>query len=492
MTTPSLLVLIMHGSGRYYAEPLLAAGRLPRVGQLVADGHHRYFRSELPLAAGAWVTLLTGQSVGHHGVLDYVDLDARHYDGLAGRHAHSADYADRTVLSVLSKIGRRVASIYLPMTSPPWPVHGMLISGFPLADERRPPTFPTELAASLPPFAPSRLLTLQRTDHARVDEYLRDNLDCVERVTRTACAEPYDVVFSCIPTPDIAHHYFWQPDDDGALERVYRYYDLVDAAIGRIVDSVDDATTVVVLSDHGGRAAPERLFGVNRWLADTGYLTSRRSSLARPQAIAVANRIVDWAKQVRLNHYLAPAITGALRRRVSSVTHNTAFVDWSRTRAYGLDFICPLTGVEINLKGRQKAGIVPPDDYEPLRREIIDRLSNLRDGATGRRVFDDVATRETFFHGPHLDRFPDVIGILTDEYDVKGQLDLPITGHNGGQYDYPFMGYHGRDAFFAARGPGIPRGVGPDDAPMIDVAPTLLALAGVPVPSWMEGRPFEF
>jgi predicted AlkP superfamily phosphohydrolase/phosphomutase len=174
------------------------------------------------------------------------------------------------------------------------------------------------------------------------------------------------------------------------------------------------------------------------------------------------------------------------------MTHNTAFVDWSRTRAYGLDFICPIAGVEVNLEGRQAHGIVRRAEYESLRAEIIARLSALVDPETGRTVCERVCRREDLFDGPHVDRFPDVVGLLSDDFDVKGQLDLPAFGPNPGAADYPYMGYHGHDAYFAARGPGIAPGIGPSDAVMEDLAPTLLRLAGVPIPDHMHGRPFTF
>ena len=194
MSYPRLLVIIMHGSGRYYLEPLLSAGRLPRLDRLRAEGHQRYFRTELPIAAGAWVTLLTGQSVATHGVIDYIDRDSRAYDGMAGRMASSADYRDRTVQSILSNAGRRLASIYLPMTNPPWSVNGVMISGFPLADERRPPTYP--------PRARAAIATLQRASPAlaslrrpgALDAYLPHNLQRIEAVTTDVCRDPqYDV-----------------------------------------------------------------------------------------------------------------------------------------------------------------------------------------------------------------------------------------------------------------------------------------------------------
>jgi predicted AlkP superfamily phosphohydrolase/phosphomutase len=492
MTHPRLLVIFLHGGGRYYLDPLLSRGRLPRLDRLRAEGHRRYFQTEFPIAAGAWVTLLTGQSTARHGVLDYIDRDSRAYDGMAGRPASSADYRDRTVQSILSNAGRRIASIYLPMTNPPWSVNGVMISGFPLADERRPPTCPPELGRALPPFSEHRLLTLRYEQTGRVDAYLRHNLHRIEEVTADICRDmQYDVVLTCLPTPDLAHHYFWRPDSPAALERIYGHYEAVDATIGRLADTMGDRDTVVVCSDHGGRAAPGKVLGINRWLMDAGYLIGRTSSVAGRGAVGITNRAVSWAKRRRLNHLLANRITGRLRRRVSSMTQNTAFVDWSRSRAYGLDFFCPLAGVEINLAGRQAHGIVKSADYEPLRHEIVEQLSHFRDPQSGQPVFARVSRREELFEGEHLDRFPDVVGVLNDDYDVKTQLDRPVVGPNHGEPDYPYLGYHGRDAYFCACGPGIRAGEGASTSTMRDLAPTLLTLAGVTPPASMEGTPFQ-
>lgn len=488
-----LLVIALHGSGRYYLDPLFANNRMPRLAAMATAGHQRYFQTALPIAAGAWVTLLTGQPVAEHGVIDWIERDARAYDGMAGRMASSASYSDRTLQSLLSAAGRRVASISLPMTTPPWPVDGSIVSGFPLLDERRPPTYPPALAAALPPFAKKKLFSIRYGDHAAVDEYLRENLAAVEHVTTDAIRSgSYEVILTCLAAPDLAHHYFWRPGDRTALDRIYDVYDHVDALMGRLFDQAEPSTTVVVFSDHGGRAAPSRLFGVNRWLADAGYLVPASRASGAGWFVGMANHAVNLAKTYRINHAAAALIGSRLRKRVSAVTHNTAFVDWSRSRAYGLDFICPLAGVEVNLAGRQARGIVARGDYEPLREEIVSRLSALVDPETQQRVFSRVVRREEMFDGPHVERFPDVIGVLADEYDVKGHLDLPAFGPNPGSHDYPFMGYHGHDAYFAVRGPGITPGTGPSIGSMESVAPTLLRLAGATPPAFMRAQPFEW
>src|SRR5262245_18864855 len=184
-----LLIVFLHGGGRYYLDPLLSAGRLPNVDRIRREGHERFFQTELPIAAGAWVTLLTGQAAATHGVLDYIDRDARAYDGMAGRVASTVDYRDRTVQSILSRAGRRLASIYLPMTNPPWQVNVMMISGFPLAAERRLPTCPPELEGTLAPFSNRRLLTLRYDNPRRIDDYLSLNLLRIETVTADCCRD---------------------------------------------------------------------------------------------------------------------------------------------------------------------------------------------------------------------------------------------------------------------------------------------------------------
>jgi arylsulfatase A-like enzyme len=52
----------------------------------------------------------------------------------------------------------------------------------------------------------------------------------------------------------------------------------------------------------------------------------------------------------------------------------------------------------------------------------------------------------------------------------------------------PKQGYHHPEGVFFLHGPGIPRGVRIESSNNLDIAPTLLALQGIPVPSAMTGR----
>ncbi len=71
----------------------------------------------------------------------------------------------------------------------------------------------------------------------------------------------------------------------------------------------------------------------------------------------------------------------------------------------------------------------------------------------------------------------------------RGVLDLlrgSLRGAHGYWPEEPGMG-----AFFVAAGRGVPAGTKLGEARAIDIAPTVLALLGVPTPVWMEGRPLE-
>ena len=233
------------------------------------------------------------------------------------------------------------------------------------------------------------------------------------------------------------------------------------------------------------------MFSVTRWLAEEGLLQLRSPALDRLGLARATNRLVQTARRFRVHQILRDYLRGTVREGVLALTHNDAFIDFRRTQAYGIEFFYPLLGVEVNLRGRQARGMVSPGaDYELLRAQLCERLAALVDPATGAGVCRRVCRREEMFHGPHLDRFPDVVAVLHPDYDGKVQLHREVLAENTLQWEYPFMGYHAQEGMFAAMGPGIAAGRTLPAAGMLDLAPTLLRLLDVQVPASMEGRPF--
>ncbi|MHC4788948.1 MAG: alkaline phosphatase family protein, partial [Planctomycetota bacterium] len=73
-------------------------------------------------------------------------------------------------------------------------------------------------------------------------------------------------------------------------------------------------------------------------------------------------------------------------------------------------------------EGRWDLGMVTDKEYEPLRKELMDRLRAITHPETRQVVCKQVMRREELFEGPHADLAPDIIVDPCDGYDLKAKL----------------------------------------------------------------------
>ncbi len=162
-------------------------------------------------------------------------------------------------------------------------------------------------------------------------------------------------------------HPMYEPDD--LLRNGIRtLYEEMDEALGRVLEAVDDDTTLIVMSDHG--FAPF-YWGVNlnTWLLEQGYVTLK-----------------DPTQRGRFPLFVN--------------------VDWARTRAYAFG----MGGVYVNLRGREREGIVEPGaEYDRLLDELERDLLAMVDERTGANPISLIYQTPDRFAGPHLGEGPDII-----------------------------------------------------------------------------------
>jgi predicted AlkP superfamily phosphohydrolase/phosphomutase len=185
------------------------------------------------------------------------------------------------------------------------------------------------------------------------------------------------LLFFYFSTVDQNAHMLWQymdrshpnfQEDEFLMNGIRKVYADVDASLGRVLAAIDEETTLVVMSDHG--FCPF-YWGVNlnTWLLEQGYVALK-----------------DPAAQERQQFF--------------------AGVDWSRTRAYAVG----LNGLYVNQLGRERRGIVPAGaEYELLLDGLERDLLALRDPRNGQQVVTQVTRTHRDFHGPHVDRGPDIV-----------------------------------------------------------------------------------
>ena len=122
-----------------------------------------------------------------------------------------------------------------------------------------------------------------------------------------------------------------------------------------------------------------------------------------------------------------------------------------------------------------------------MRDRIIETMQGLRDPGTGEPVVQWACRREELFSGDHLDEAPDVVALFHPAYKGASGLDElfePVPDQILDEYS----GVHAMEGIFAAAGRGIREGVDLGTRSILDVAPTLLALLGQPVPADADGE----
>ncbi|MEW6221042.1 MAG: alkaline phosphatase family protein [Thermodesulfobacteriota bacterium] len=466
-------------------RPAVAAGRLPVLGRLLAEGAHGDLESTVqPITPMAWSSFATGVNAGKHGIFDFARLE-----GGRPRLNTAGDRAAPAVWSLLSAAGRPATVVNVPFTYPPEEIHGIMIPGFDAPRVERAIFHPEALYDELTArFGPYRLdWTFPIGQRLDLERYLQTIRDTVRHRGDTGLylldRQPWDLFVIVFTSTDHAQHVFWQhPEGQAIIEGVYAE---VDRQLGRFLAALPPDVTVLVMSDHG--AGPIRhLVYLDNWLAREGFL-------ARPAA-AGAGSLARRAKSA-LRRLLPTGLRKALRAGLPGVKNRLdrailrSGVDWSQTRAYASGMY---GNIRLNLQGREPEGIVPPADYDRVCREIMDRLATLTDPASGQPLVAAVRRRHELYHGPCLDQAPDLVIVWQDYacFTKKG-IDQGETIFGDrlmvDASDYPHTGTHRLEGIFLAHGPGVAPQAGVQ-ARIIDLAPTILALLGEPVPAHMDGR----
>jgi predicted AlkP superfamily phosphohydrolase/phosphomutase len=269
-------------------------------------------------------------------------------------------------------------------------------------------------------------------------------LDEREAMFRNALGKTRRGVVACVfDTSDRVQHMFLTRDA-AVIEDLYRR---MDRLAGVAMEHADKDTVLFVLSDHGFRSF-RRGVNLNAWLRDHGYL--------------------------------------ALEDGATESGRYFKGVDWSRTRAYTLG----LGGLYLNLSGREACGTVEQGrEAEALKRELIEKLTGLRDEERDAVGIRNVWAAGELYRGPYLAAAPDLIIGYDDGYRASWDAAVgKVTAHVFEDNAKAWSADHAVDPLLV---PGVlfsNRRIDAGDPGIEDMAPTALELFGVARPSWMEGR----
>ena len=496
------LVIGLDGAEPSLVWPWAAQGKLPNLAQLIQKGAHGPLRSTIPpISAAAWVTFLTGQHPSHHGVFDFRNYNPRKYSFQDAEIVSSSSFAGSTVLDVAGAHGRRVGAVTVPITYPAWAINGVMVSGYPTPDASKSFTHPpglgptmgnlTENSSLFRASSPADVLVeLNRLTRARARA-------TVELLTK----EDYDLLTLVIGSTDRAHHDFWRhhdpsypthdPDEASKLgDAILQVYQEADKAVGDLLAAVEKNTTVIIMSDHGGGARPTWRFHTNAWLHQQGWLAARQPNPARSTLRNIVRKVRgSFPYQEQVYRRLPLLLKQLATRANSDAQANTGDIEWSQTQAYRFPLHLPVDGIVINVRGRQEMGTVAPGQaYEALRDQIIAALVKVRDPEAGQPVVVWAQRREGLYSGEFVDRMPDIVFRMEEDYEGGSALQGPIVTPMPLQELQKLSGDHRMDGILIASGPNIRSGVSVTDARIVDLAPTILYAMNLPIPRRMDGQ----
>lgn len=487
---PRVLIIGLDGATFDVLGPLMEHGKMPVLKSLVEGGTWGLLESTRPpITPAAWTTFMTGKGPGKHGIVDFLRYNPEQNELSFNNNQR---ISQQTIWQILSAKNYKVGSVHLPMTFPPEPVNGFMISGFDTPPDEN-FTYPESLQAELLERYPD--YTHEKKWERRAgggDDLFERNLDFIsqsfDRGYELAkfCGERYgwDVMMVLLKLVDNLQHKAWRYIDPRTRDRSPKRRKLtieclmkLDVSLGKLRALAEDhGASIMIMSDHGhgsldGKAQPNLL--LSKW----GYL-GLRSSFSQ----AKSRTSLWWERLVRSKGSAPSAQAGAL-------DHDLAF-DWGKTKACVLH--AGIYGfLYLNLKGRQPGGIVEPSEFESLRDEIrrrlLDATSKDRDGNL-MKIFPEVLTPEEVYGCNRQDYpwMPDLLLVPAEGLAVVKKIRsrspvrwVPL---------HRLEGTHRLHGVFVANGPTIAKGKQIHGACIADITPTILAGLGERVPQDMDGK----
>jgi predicted AlkP superfamily phosphohydrolase/phosphomutase len=506
--SPKVVIVGLDAATLTLIEQFVREGALPNLQRMMERGAKGLLLSTPNMhSASSWTSIITGRNPGKHGLFVFSD---RAFETNEQAIFTGADRKCETIYKILARAGIKVGMVNVPMTYPSENAPGsFMISGLdaPVFDERAfsPRDLRTEFSKNFPGYSPTppqlaKLMEAQDLDGAIQVwlELIRRRTDAAKYLMARYEPEFFMVVYTAT---DWVQHYFWKyidkrhPEYNEAEAARYsgtikRFYEAVDGVIGQIREAAGPDANMVIVSDHGMGCHTQGSFHIVEWLVDSGFLALKpavASAEATETAPSMMQELGRSARQVAktlLPSSMRETIKGIVGEKAAPIANKDRFygrIIWEQTRAYSEH---GRNVININLKGRNKFGIVDPADFDRVCDELIAKIKEWRDPDSGLPVVKDVKKRSDMYKGPYTEKASDMY--VHWNPDVVLQRPVPDAIR---KKKFWWNGTHRPHGIIICEGPQIRPGTQTADACVYDIVPTALHLLGISQPEDLDGRP---
>lgn len=467
MSDSTTFVIGLDGAHWELLDPWLDEGRLPTLQRVREEGVWGDLESQLPpVTCPNWKCYATGKNPGKLGAFwwELLDGESRTIGTVDATVFDSAELWD-----YLNAEGLATAVVNMPTTYPPRAIDGCLIAGGPDAatDEY---TYPADLQSEL---EASHDYKLRPTDVGLLPENAEQVGDDVCDIIDTRfdvaleLADDHEFVHLTIFYINVLQHFFWRDDV------VRRAWERIDENLERVLDRGDD---IVLMADHGSNAVHE-VFNVNVWLEREGYLVLERGTADYLSVVGVTaenvrrtlgllgdgwySRIKSWAPDAMQER--VPEESGSV-----TGTGKAEKIDWEASQA---------------VAGGQ-GPVYLLTDNPTVQKRLISDLEAVKSPVSGTSPVQAVHPVESVYHGNRMDNAPDIV--------LEQAPNWHITGDVGGDAAFGspdrWAAENKRTGLFAMHGESFESTATADSLSILNLAPTILHLFGLPVPETMDGE----
>ena len=440
-------------------EIIFADEQLANLRRLMDLGVYGGLQSVIPPASiPAWMCMCTSQDPGSLGLYGFRNRSDHSYDKLAYDKLAIADSAAIKAPAVWDQLaGKKSILVGVPLNCPPRQLNGISVGCFLAPDGVNVAfTYPPELKVKIKELVGEYPADVKGF-RARPKNQLKEEIFNMSRkqweVGRWLLSEQDWDYFHFVDTGlDRMHEGFWScfdpmhprfEPDNPYKDAIPEYYRRLDEQIGSVLELLDDQTVVLVISAYGAQRL-DGAIAVNEWLIREELL------------------VLDEYPQ-------------------TPTPFEKLNVNWSKTKAWSEGGCC--AQVFLNVRGREPQGVIAAAEYDQFQDEMKARLEALP-GEDGQPLNSQVFKPGEIYRNLR-NVAPDLIaffgGLHWRAMDAVGQGKIHVQENDGGCNPSP----HG---MFVLTSPNCPLGREYEGAHLLDMAPTLLDLAGYEVPAAMQGR----
>ncbi|MBU7038453.1 MAG: alkaline phosphatase family protein [Theionarchaea archaeon] len=465
-----VIIVGLDGASWEALNPLIQEGLVPTIEMLCREGCSGVLQSTIPpITPPAWTSLVTGVNPGKHGIFDMTIVDTDYHQKLPSSFDIQAD--------TLWDLIENSVVIDFPVSYPPNAISGVMISGMFTPHRGKEFTHPKALRDEILHTMPHYKFDLHWERYRGRKEQLLTNLygmtEDREYLLFRFLNTAWNLFFIVFTGTDRLQHVAWNEQE------LKDYYCYLDQILEKVLQKIENTETILLMvSDHGFDAV-SNVVNINTFLYEEGYLNLkkrvsplRRLGVTEERIFRLLNKFQLIDTRLALQYPAVTRFTRKLLPRSSSFDLEND-VEWSKTEAFFSGY-----GIYIN-DTRFRKGIVTDDVV--VREGIIEKLKSIRDPASGKRVIENIYTREDIYVGSNSGSAPDLVIIPKRGYSLGEAISSVIEPTDFMKAD------HRPEGVCIVFGPGIKKGKTLGNVSICDIAPTTLHILGFMQPGYMDG-----